>query len=671
MTDSLFLGVCAYDPKPYTRVEPVALAENGAWRVYGEWRGALPNEGRAFAPNMAGFTAGQLLAFTVTANERLDADKSRDKFIATSQVRVQEVLDYRTFDAEVARRALVEKGISAMLPGSDRVVIALPGSLCVVVRMVKHPVSPVWIADFDGLESLATYALDDRVFDGARIGARVLSVPGMTVGAQVSTVNWCRDADFLGTVLKRLRKVAQNSDVLPISRSQIPNVVSYLERAGLTPSNGEDLTPTLARLRAFASDLSAHHRDVESIVEVVAELRPVAHALAERRASIETDLKLTLEPVVRAELQSALGDLTDRRDLLIGEIAELEELAHVARTEKERADAAAIELQAILAERLGALHDNLEAGEQGAPAPEATFRQITDRLKTVGVDIDLKPSAYAPWVRRSHATKGPPTAWSEAEAALRSTANFFGHSQEEIISADLAVRSGRVVVLPSPAALSVVRCHAASIASGALYLHALDPATISPDDLWRPASALEPTAFARAWTAAKLDPRRFRLVLLEGIERTPSDLWLPSFIELLEDPERPSNLLVYASIGKAMVATDRFWKEIGTEVSALDPALPTGVTAEILARAGHGISPNKWLDATAAPRPEVTTLATHLAMQGSGLPSRLLARQAAAFMAAWSLRPNDAAGLLPTSSNSAECLRRGATWLEHVLATAS
>lgn len=110
----LYLGIPAFEPKPFTRLEPMARHEAGMWRTYNDWSVALPTEGRVFAPHLSGFSKGELLAFSVEPNRR--GDDGRDQFLVASPQRVMEVLDLRSFGEEGARRRLVEIGVRALPP---------------------------------------------------------------------------------------------------------------------------------------------------------------------------------------------------------------------------------------------------------------------------------------------------------------------------------------------------------------------------------------------------------------------------------------------------------------------------------------------------------------------------------------------------------------------------
>ena len=139
MNGTLFIGSCVFEPRPFTRVEPLAMVEDGAWRVYDDWRDLLPTEGRVFSPRPPGFGVGERFAFGVEKNERLDTNKA-DHFLLSRPTKLQEILDYRRVPSEQVRRVLVEQGIDRLAFGTSSVVVALEGGRCVVLDMIRDPV---------------------------------------------------------------------------------------------------------------------------------------------------------------------------------------------------------------------------------------------------------------------------------------------------------------------------------------------------------------------------------------------------------------------------------------------------------------------------------------------------------------------------------------------------
>jgi hypothetical protein len=656
----VYLGVCVYRPKPYTRVQALGRAEIGGWRKY-DFKQALPREGRAFARNLPGFDLGHHLAFGVVPNERNEADK--DQFLVADPVRVAEVLDFRARDPELARRALVEEGVPSLLPGADSLVIALPAGLCTLVRMVKHPTANLFVADNEGLDHLPTFVFDDRLFLGHEIEGRNIAVPGVTVGVRVGELNWARDSDFMSSLLKRLRRAVDGS---PVTRAQIPTVVGYLARARLLPSGSEDLGPTVARFRRFVGDLVANKAAVDEMVEVISALRPVEAAMEKRRAEVREELRRELEPRVRADLESALGDLATKLRTLESDIAD-------AKARAVAADAARRALEAGLREELAVLSVELESAAEGSRARVVELaRRLGEHLTKAGWPVEFAPSCTPPWSRTGAGSAGDAKPWSKATAMLDAAAERGGFVAGELRLADVAARAGLTLLLPQEGAFDFVRCYASAVGGGPPIREPLHPAVISLDDLWRLPVSGHPTGFARAWTAARLDPRRYRVVLLEGLQRTPTDLWVPSLAEVLAGSERPANLLVFASLAPGFVDPDRVWAGLSETFVAFVPTPQASVNAELLIRMGHREQPTSWFDASAAPKPDKTEIIAQLdSLAGEAVASRA-ARSLALFAAARAVELSDAASRIVASFGEGEGksppLTRGATWLRDLLA---
>lgn len=596
MIPGQYLGVCMFDPSPYSRVEAVAIAEAGAWRQYSDWSAALPPEGKAFAPQLPSFHAQDLLTFRLIHNER--AETGRDHRLVSEPGRAIEILDYRLVDPETARRVLVEEGIPIRSRLRPEVVVALRDGLCVVLRMERHPDGVREVAVMAGLDELPMHALDPRIFGSDLVTGRLLSIPNATVGPRVGLVNWCRDADFLSSILRRLRRAIQTgAEGAPVTRNQIPQLVSYLGRARLAPADGEDLEATTTRLSNFADRLSGRFEALEGLADAVAELRPVADRLAEREAEFETEIRARLERVVRADLEAGHADLLAAKETAAEEAECSRSEAIAARADADGAQDALDAVRSALSEALSSLGIAVsEAVASGGEGAVGLAERLERRLADAGLRAELRPGPTAPWAR-VEAGEGVSAVWSDFPAAMKTAAGHFGFAPEELVFADVAARSGRVVALPEDEAASFVRCLASVLTGGAWARHMLDPSVLSPDDLWRRPGTAEPTTFATAWTAARLDARRFRIVLLDGLSRTPLDLWVPAFAEALNEGSRPDNLLVFASYGPRLLDPERVWRGAAQALAGFDPAPRTRANAASLGAALGRALPTTWFDA--------------------------------------------------------------------------
>jgi hypothetical protein len=197
------------------------------------------------------------------------------------------------------------------------------------------------------------------------------------------------------------------------------------------------------------------------------------------------------------------------------------------------------------------------------------------------------------------------------------------------------------------------------------------------DDLWRQPGGVKPTAFAAAWAAARLDPGRYRVVLLDGLQRTPMDLWLPSLIDVLLTPARPRNLLTFASLGARAIDPARVWHGMDASVIPLLPTAASGLSADLLAGVLGSGGAVTCFDAGSAATPDRAELLA-FADEYQGEPEPIsLRRVIGALRAAWPLAPSiDPAEIalafgapLKEGSVYATSLRSGAEWLRSITNT--
>lgn len=601
MRAPLYLGRPVFDPKPFTRLDPVALADDGCWHIPSNWTSIFPSEGRVFSPHLSGFVEGDLFAFGTEPNQRIDAGPDHLLVVETKQV--MEVLDFRAFDPEVARRRLVEEGLTNIIPGTEAVVAALPDHLCVVVRMIKHPTRDVWVADMHGLEQLVKYAFDVRLFDGDLIKDHWISVPGITVGPAMGGTNWCPDCDLLEFVMKRLRKTVPQGHGM-ITRAQISHFVAYLAQAELLPSSSGDLNPLLDRFKSFIQKVQMNLATVAELVDIVCALEPVAERLeaelARRRVELEQQTRKELETHIRAELQPEIDTLSAERKRLVSEV--------------EQGREGILKIQAYSKTMRNALvRDLLEVLEQLGQAPpnaECTVQELTKRLgaslKDQNSVFEALASSAPPWATPTYADS-PPSDWTTFSESLKSTAWRHGYAAEDLMLADIAARAGELVVL-SDDHYDFVSCYADLVCAGDLVRHVLDPAVVNLDDLWFQPGSERSTAFRRAWSLAQFDQDRFRIVLLDGINRTPMDLWVPTLLDILKDGRRPANLLVFGTFGSSFLDGKRVWLGMEKVVAALCPERSSDLPFQIRACASGKETPRTRFDAAMVPVPSRTEM---------------------------------------------------------------
>ncbi len=669
MSGLLFLGRPAFDPHPYTRIDPLAIAETGTWKVRGKWSDVLPTDGRAFAPRLPGFSTRSLVAFGIEPNGRSDQEK--DRFVVANPEGVCEVIDFRKVDAEAARHQLVEIGLPRLLPGSERVVAALAGGLCVAVKMVRHPNLDLWIAEISELEHLPTHIFDERLFDGSQVEECWFTVPGVTVGATTGVVNWCREADFLESVLKRVRKASAQMPAGGLTRQQLEQTVAQLGRADLLPSSGADLDAMRDRLLVFTPSLARNIRALDEIVELLGALKPVQDRLvaelSEQRALLERKMQQELEDKLLGELDASLTELTQERDELVGEVAALTTDLEAKRTELNdechRLETARSALGADLTQLL------VELGEQPLPADADVARlgvRLAAKLGEAGAAFEVAAQGGPPWTTLRR-TMDEPKPWGEFDQVMQAAARRWGYVVDDLRLADAVARGGGLVILPDECASRFVGCYADVIAGGGYGRHVLDPSVISLDDLWRLPGSGRHGCLARAWAAAKLDPASFQVLLLDGLHRTPSLLWMSSLLDVLRDPRRPQNLLVFASLGAPSLDPDRAWRGPSEAAVALAPLTADGLPPALWGRVTGAARRTTQFDAVQAPAPTIAEVMSFVTLLEDKAPAGMVEVACDVHRAAWPFGAEHAANLARAvaglEDQSPAGLATGAAWL--------
>ncbi|PDT60544.1 hypothetical protein CO678_16050 [Bradyrhizobium diazoefficiens] len=568
----------------------------------------------------------------------------------------------------------MERGLESMLPATDTIVAALKGDVCVVLKMEQHPTLGRWVAAIDRLEALEAYVFEARLFGGDRIGGRWIAVPGVTVGPPAGVFNWCRDSDFLDAVLKRLRKAVQPVDG-SLTRAQISQLVTYLSRVEVLPADGAELSSFRERLKSFVPELVHNLAVLDELVDLLCALRPIELQLASRREEIELNLRRELQQQIRQEVEREMEPLIVDRDRLVSEVSELSANASRERMEAQQARTDAEQANQAVKDELSSLLFQLSDAPIGA---HKTIRVLASklgaRLREQAQEFGILAVPGAPWTKPDFAER-PFHEWPEFGQTLQSNAVRYGYDLTELRLIDVAARSGELVVLPEDRAARLVNCYAEAICGGDMVRQTLDPAILSVDDLWQHSIASRPTAFGRAWAAAQFDSSRFRIVLLEGLQRTPLDLWGPTMLDLLRGPHRPPNLLVFASIGKSFLDSSRVWRGMDKWVVAVSPTPHAGLTPQLLSYVSKRAPAYACFNATSVPVPTRDDLLATLTEFEHDLNDVSLQRLGLIYRAALALGTDvDAKAWAVACADPgqgdvqvAACLRKGTEWLRELL----
>jgi hypothetical protein len=162
-------------------------------------------------------------------------------------------------------------------------------------------------------------------------------------------------------------------------------------------------------------------------------------------------------------------------------------------------------------------------------------------------------------------------------------------------------------------------------------------------------------------------------VLLDGLERTSLDLWLPSLVAEASSTRRPANLLLFASLGEKIIDRARVPEDFGSLVVPLLPETGGEISAAMIAKVGGPVPLSSALDCATVSRPargEMLEILEQLALPAETDPTDVLRW----ISAAWALRdtidPSIAARAFVDSMSTRtemheqlRALRKGRDWL--------
>lgn len=621
MTTRWYLGRNVYDPLPnrlHSRVQPRALATEGAWHAYENWTDYFPTEGKVFSPNHPQGLSEAFFAFDVT--EVSDLTK-QDRFRLQTLRKAEEVLDYSDRDPEDVRRIFVEQGLSGRKFDRETVVVVLPDGLCVRISLVRDGSGKKSTSELIDLAELPLYAFNRSLFTGDRIDGCWYAVPDITVGPPQGTVDWSLDKDFLASLFRKLRRLsAPEAGELsyPISRSQIQSFLNTLDRHGLLPAAEQVWHSDGQRVRRLAADMRFELAEIDELIDVLSSLAPVeeklSDALEARRETLEAELAVKIETEIRSRLEARYETLSARNEeleaVLARRAAETTSLEEGVAELIERRDRMHREVRSLTA-NLTALMD-----ADGNEKDRDTTRLIQDIEKVLRGDKSSKsgmvprpPFSALPFFDYDIA----PTPWGKLSEEIVAAASQHGLDPRDIETLDILARSGEVVLLSADTADAVLQCYSSVIAQGGFAVQSLDPSVIGFDDLWRSPALGTPTLLAQAWASCANDPSVARLVLLEGIERTPLDFWGRPFIAMLRGDSRPKNLLVFLSMRTSTVDRDRNVADLIDLVVTFKAEQPVPLTPHFMRKLMGDKAPPGWIDFEAKPAIDRTEVASLMA----------------------------------------------------------
>lgn len=551
------LARCAFADRAMARYEPLLVATDAGWRRIADPKANFPDVGKVFCPegSNAPHPTGSLWIIATETNARYVANRGLDRLLAR-EIRVAvPVLHLFSTSLEDARQQLVEVGLPPTQVPYDEALFRLRDGLCVRLRLFTDATTGRRRADVDGLEDLPLLQYEEGAAAGADLDGVHFVLPGREPGEVVDRVDWSLDHDFLPRVLKRIRRAGRDAGQTGragLSNAAIEMLASFVQSSGILPAEADGLRRMRRRAEDFLPRFRASAADLDSLVETLRTFEPVATRIADeiavRRRELEADLRSSLEPVVLQELKQAHAAAAAKVDAELAEAAEAERLR--GETER-RVDAlrdAARALEATLASEVGILHDALEAVPDASPERMRELaHRVSQALAGTVTTADVMAPATPPWALglSDHALI---VSIDRLYERLDEEADRNGLDVSDLVALDALLRAGEFVIFPDGNGRDLLDAYARCVAGGRVRRFALDPSMIGLDDLWRQPSNGYPTAFARAWTAARAHPDRIVVLAVECMTTAPLAFWLPALVDELQGDARPPNLLFAGSI---------------------------------------------------------------------------------------------------------------------------
>lgn len=546
MIDGVFLCRVIYT-RGYGRVEVIAERRGLTWFTR-EFHRDLPPEGKLFSPNLADFAEGQILTCGIAQNPRRDKP-DQDAFLVDQPLTATEVFDFRISGPDRAREDLFENGIELHRSGNQEVVVAISERECCKVQMQFDGGSGKHFALKQNLEQFPVYPINSTFFTSKKVENRYFAVPNLVTGAVISRINWLSDQDFLELVLKRIRRAHSGA---PFSRNDIQGLARFLSEIDVLSTFSTDWEETSKRAARLVAAVESNLETLFQVADLFSKSPSVLEKVENRRAELEQNLKEELRPHVKQLLEGENTELQKQKSVLIESIQSLEEKASQTKSQCEK----------TLSE-LKTAKDLLNRTYDGAQnvIDAITANSVRDASKISDALAEHVPSAQGkishplspPWSREGSREAVKELPIEELHEAVKKLLTGSNVSAEDLLALDAIARSGNIPLLLGPSGVELASLYANLAAGGQLVREMLNPATICMDDLWRSSASSEITGFAKSWLQAQNNPERTYIVLLENINNSPLDFWLPSLEKTVHTREYPKNLIVLASICGAFV----------------------------------------------------------------------------------------------------------------------
>ena len=562
--EETYLGLNDYEPRPHARVTAIAKLSNGCWIKQNSFTDGLPPIGKAFAVNLSWVKENQPVCFTVKPNPK-EVDGNLDQYIIEQDKarRVRCILDYRAEGLEQARYQCIEVGFEEK-PDlfSDEIICAIADDQCLVIELILDPVTNRYVSRTG---EVPIYSLNPTVFNSDLIMGRLYEVPEHTIGEQLEKVPWKMDQDLLDDLLKVLHR----HDSEGPSKNERQNLISTFSRAKNIANELPDLVHLESWLSSFRERINAYVDAPLRIAETLLQIAPVKHQLEEARSRVENTLREELEPLVRSQLEANQQDLKQKLDTANNDLQGLLDDLNLKNDERSALENSLSGLKKELIRQIQRLNPVLGAGLEKEDF-EQLVKSLRSALGAYAKRLSPRLPQTPPW-SLVQASTSERISYSQLPERLNKVAREAGITSSSMQLLDIGVRSGALVILPQAQAETMVPAYARAVSRGDFVRVALGPSLLQLDDLWEHPAKEQPTGFTHAWLEAEMNPDQIQLVWLDGLQRTPMDLWLPSLIGTLHNEKRPSNFLIIASLEEKLLDSERYWKDLPEATFPISP----------------------------------------------------------------------------------------------------
>ena len=565
MSEQWYFGEVDYTPRHHTRISGIAKAVDGKWKKQTLTSDLAP-VGRVFAPSLYGVAEKQFLIFTVKLNPRISddnnysSDKEHDHYIIEERKKPTVVIDYRHMSTEQIRYKLVEFGlgsIDAIDAEPNEVIVALSDTECAIVEVMSHPRNGRYVAKTRDVE---VYSFDSSIFDGETFEGQFIEVPDVTVGDFIREITWKLDVDILNDLLDKLKNYDEY--LKATTKKQRADLVSLLDRA-LNITKQQNWTDTHEWLEGYKKRVARSLIEPEQVVDTLSNMQPFQQKLEIAQQAASSAYRQKIQPIIEQEVRSELSELLSQQESLKQNIQEKHGILENKKVVQDELQQKISSLSQQLLAEIGHLNQTLgDIKELDSQENISLVDRLKQALHDQGRLIKPVDSTTPPWSRGSGRDDIPYIDNSEFDAKIQAFEEKAAISQLELNLFDSALRSGDFVLLPSISAEILIPKYAEIVTGGVIFRESLGPNILNLDDLWMQPNQGTKTGFARAWSTAVANPNQYHLVWLDGLQRTAIDLWLPSLISVLYSSERPSNLLVMATIDDNFIDQERLWPEL-------------------------------------------------------------------------------------------------------------